>query len=118
MLKARLLTNDHALSQVARLDQVPALNLADLVRALRPNVMTGDEIELNLIKEGRESHQAIGYLPDGTMIVVNHGRPFVGKMARVSYIECTSNLRWPSHLCRAQKRAQQAPELAGTMSDV
>jgi uncharacterized protein YacL len=83
MLKARLLTNDHALSQVARLDQVPTLNLADLVRALRPNVMTGDEIELNLIKEGRESHQAIGYLPDGTMIVVNHGRPFVGKMARV-----------------------------------
>lgn len=83
MLKARLLTNDHALSQVARLDQVPTLNLADLVRALRPNVMTGDEIELNLIKEGRESHQAIGYLPDGTMIVVNHGRPYVGKTAKV-----------------------------------
>jgi uncharacterized protein YacL len=83
MLKARLLTNDHALSQVARLEQIPTLNLADLVRALRPNVMTGDEIELNLIKEGREPHQAIGYLPDGTMIVVNHGRPFVGKMARV-----------------------------------
>jgi uncharacterized protein YacL len=35
------------------------------------------------LKEGREPHQAIGYLPDGTMIVVNHGRPFVGKMARV-----------------------------------
>jgi uncharacterized protein YacL len=83
MLKARLLTNDHALSQVARLDQVPALNLTDLVRALRPNVMTGDEIELNLIKEGREPHQAIGYLPDGTMIVVNHARSHVGKMARV-----------------------------------
>jgi len=83
MLKARLLTNDHALSQVARLEQVPALNLADLVRALRPNVMTGDEIELNLIKEGREPHQAIGYLPDGTMIVVNHGRSFVGKTAKV-----------------------------------
>ena len=83
MLKARLLTNDHALSQVARLDQVPTLNLVDLVRALRPNVMTGDEIELNLIKEGREPHQAVGYLPDGTMIVVNHGRPYVGKTARV-----------------------------------
>ncbi len=83
MLKARLLTNDHALSQVARLDQVPTLNLVDLVRALRPNVMTGDEIELNLIKEGREPHQAVGYLPDGTMIVVNHGRPYVGKTARI-----------------------------------
>jgi len=83
VLKARLLTNDHALSQVARLQQVPVLNLADLVRALRPNVVTGDEIELNLIKEGREPHQAVGYLPDGTMIVVNHARPYVGKTARV-----------------------------------
>src|SRR3984893_199918 len=76
VLKARLLTNDYALSQVARLQQVPVLNLADLVRALRPNVVTGDEIELNLIKEGREAHQAVGYLPDGTMIVVNHARPY------------------------------------------
>jgi uncharacterized protein YacL len=83
VLKAGLLTNDHALSQVARLQQVPVLNLTDLVRALRPNVVTGDEIELNLIKEGREPHQAVGYLPDGTMIVVNHGRPYVGKTARV-----------------------------------
>src|SRR6266478_4450011 len=48
VLKARLLTNDHALSQVARLQQVAVRNLADLVRALRPNVVTGDEIELNL----------------------------------------------------------------------
>lgn len=83
VLKARLLTNDHALSQVARLQQVPALNLADLVRALRPTLVTGDEIELNLIKEGREPHQAVGYLADGTMIVVNHARPYVGKTARV-----------------------------------
>jgi uncharacterized protein YacL len=83
LLKARLLTNDHALSQIARLEQVAALNLADLVRALRPNIATGDEIELNLIKEGREPHQAVGYLPDGTMIVVNHARPQLGKMAKV-----------------------------------
>jgi uncharacterized protein YacL len=83
VLKARLLTNDHALSQVARLQQVAVLNLADLLRALRPTLVTGDEIELNLIKEGREPHQAVGYLPDGTMIVVNHARPYVGKIARV-----------------------------------
>jgi len=83
VLKARLLTNDHALSQVARLQQVAVLNLADLQHALRPSLVTGDEIELNLIKEGREPHQAVGYLPDGTMIVVNHARPYVGKTARV-----------------------------------
>src|SRR5207237_9490650 len=70
LLQARLLTNDQALCQVARLQQVQALNLADLTRALRPAAAAGDELELNLVKEGRESHQAVGYLPDGTMIVV------------------------------------------------
>jgi uncharacterized protein YacL len=83
LLQARLLTNDQALCQVARLQQVPALNLADLARALRPAAAAGDELELNLVKEGRESHQAVGYLPDGTMIVVNHARPFLGKVITV-----------------------------------
>ncbi|MEY2558009.1 MAG: hypothetical protein QOE34_1434 [Verrucomicrobiota bacterium] len=83
LLQARLLTNDTALGQVARLQQVQTLNLADLARALRPMVAAGDQLELNLVKEGRESHQAVGYLPDGTMIVVNHARPLLGKVATV-----------------------------------
>jgi uncharacterized protein YacL len=83
VLQARLLTNDNALCQVARLQQVPTLNLADLSRALRPVVAAGDELELNLVKEGRDPHQAVGYLPDGTMIVVNHGRQFLGSAKRV-----------------------------------
>ena len=83
VLQARLLTNDQALCQVARLQQVAALNLADLARALRPALAAGDELELNLVKEGRESHQAVGYLPDGTMIVVNHARAQLGKIATV-----------------------------------
>jgi uncharacterized protein YacL len=84
LLQARLLTNDQALCQVARLQQVPALNLADLSRALRPSAAAGDELELNLVKEGRESHQAVGYLSDGTMIVVNHARAFLGKVITVT----------------------------------
>ena len=83
VLQASLLTNDQALCQVARLQQVPALNLSDLSRALRPVFVVGDEIELALLKEGREQHQAVGYLPDGTMIVVNHARPHLGKTATV-----------------------------------
>ena len=79
VLQARLLTNDNALCQVARLQQVPALSLNDLARALRPVVVVGDELDLSLVKEGREQHQAVGYLPDGTMIVVNHARPYLGK---------------------------------------
>ena len=83
VLKARLLTNDHALAQIARLQQVPVLNLAELARALRPTVVAGDEIDLHLVKGGRESHQAVGYLPDGTMIVVNNARAHVGKTLTV-----------------------------------
>lgn len=83
LLQARLLTNDTALCQVARLQQVQTLNVTDLARALRPTVMAGEELELSLVKEGREAHQAIGYLSDGTMIVVNHSRPYVGKTVRV-----------------------------------
>jgi uncharacterized protein YacL len=83
ILNARLLTNDNALGQVARLQQVHVLNLSDLTRALKPSVAAGDELELNLVKEGREQHQAVGYLADGTMIVVNHGRQHLGKIATV-----------------------------------
>jgi uncharacterized protein YacL len=83
LLHARLLTNDNALCQVARLQQVQALNLSDLTRALKPSVTAGDELELNLVKEGREQHQAVGYLADGTMIVVNHARSHLGKIATV-----------------------------------
>jgi uncharacterized protein YacL len=83
VLKARLLTNDHALTQVARLQRVGVLNLSDLTRALRPSVVAGDELDLHLVKEGREGHQAVGYLPDGTMIVVNHARAHVGKTRKV-----------------------------------
>lgn len=83
VLQARLLTNDQPLCQVARLQQVPCLNLADLAKALRPVVVAGDELDLNLVKEGREGHQAVGYLPDGTMIVVNQGRPHIGRVATV-----------------------------------
>ena len=79
VLKARLLTNDHALAQIARLQQVPVLNIAELARALRPTLVAGDELDLHLVKEGREPHQAVGYLPDGTMIVVNNARPYLGK---------------------------------------
>ena len=84
MLSARLLTNDGNLCSIARLQGITALNLNDLNKALRPSVHAGDEITLTLTKEGREPHQAVGYLPDGTMIVVNNSRSQVGKSVRIS----------------------------------
>ncbi len=83
LLEARLLTNDANLCAIARLQNVVALNLDELSRAMRPTVAIGDETELPLVKEGRDAHQAVGYLWDGTMIVVNHARTHLGKTVRV-----------------------------------
>ncbi len=83
VLNARLLTNDSNLGALARLQGVTVLTLHELSRALRPALATGDELDLALTKEGRDAHQALGYLPDGTMIVVNHARPQLGKTVRV-----------------------------------
>jgi uncharacterized protein YacL len=84
LLGARLLTNDSNLCKIARLQNVMALNLNELAEALRPQLASGDELELTLVKEGKEAHQAVGYLPDGTMVVVNHGRPSLGHVVTVS----------------------------------
>ena len=78
-LDARLLTNDANLASIARLQGISVLNLYDLAKALRPVVEPGRQLVLPLVKEGRDAHQAVGYLGDGTMIVVNHARPHLGK---------------------------------------
>jgi uncharacterized protein YacL len=77
-LAARLLTNDANLGRVAALQGVPVLNLNNLAKAMRPALLPGDEVDLTLIKEGKDPHQAVGYLPDGTMIVVNHAIQHIG----------------------------------------
>jgi len=83
LLGARLLTNDSNLCKIARLQNVITLSLTELAEALRPQLASGDELELTLVKEGKEPHQAVGYLPDGTMVVVNHGRPHMGQTVMI-----------------------------------
>jgi len=83
LLDARLLTNDANLTATARLQGVQVLNLFDLARALRPIVEPGRPIDIALVKEGRDPHQAVGYLSDGTMIVVNHARAHIGQTVPV-----------------------------------
>ena len=83
-LQSRLLTNDSNLARVARMQSISVLNLNDLANAMRPTLAVGDELELSLVKEGRDAHQAIGYLADGTMIVVNHSRAHLGESVQVT----------------------------------
>jgi uncharacterized protein YacL len=82
-LDARLLTNDANLGRVAQLQGVSVLNLNQLAHAMRMVVNAGDELELALVREGRDEHQAVGYLGDGTMIVVNHARDRLGSTVPV-----------------------------------
>ena len=77
-INAALLTNDYNLNKVASLQQVPVLNINDLAQALRPNYLPGDSLDLKIVKQGKEDTQGVGYLSDGTMVVVEDGSQYVG----------------------------------------
>ncbi len=82
-INGTLLTNDYNLSKVATVQKVPVLNINDLVHAVRPSYLPGDNIDLKILKEGKEPSQGIGYLEDGTMVVVDEGSNYVGGEIRV-----------------------------------
>ncbi len=82
-INGTLLTNDYNLSKVATVQKVPVLNVNDLVHAVRPSYLPGDNIDLKILKEGKEPSQGIGYLDDGTMVVVDEGSNYVGGEIRV-----------------------------------
>lgn len=82
-LKARLLTTDFNLAQIAEFHNVECLNLQTLVKALRSETMVGERIEIKLVKGGKEDDQAIGFLSDGSMVVVTNGRPYINNLVTV-----------------------------------
>jgi uncharacterized protein YacL len=78
LLGARLMTGDDTLSKVAKLQNIPVLNIHELVEALKPVVAIGEQLRIPLVRGGKDDHQAVGYLSDGTMIVVNHAVEKIG----------------------------------------
>jgi len=78
-LAGKLCTNDFNLGAVAEVQSVPHLNLNKLALALKPVVLPGEHLTLRIAREGREKGQGIGYLPDGTMVVVNQAQNLVGQ---------------------------------------
>jgi uncharacterized protein YacL len=77
-MNAQLLTTDYNLNKVASVQQVSVLNINDLAKAIRPTYLPGDDIEIKVLKEGKEPSQGVGYLNDGTMVVVEEGNEFIG----------------------------------------
>ena len=74
-----LVTADFNLAQVAQVKSLKVMNLSELVIALRPEVQPGDELNLKIVREGKESSQGVGYLEDGTMVVINDARELIGQ---------------------------------------
>lgn len=77
-MKAKLLTMDQNLAKMAGFHGVPCLHPGNLARALQPNYLVGELIEVDLVKPGKEEGQAVGYLPDGSMVVVNDAKDAIG----------------------------------------
>jgi uncharacterized protein YacL len=83
LLEAKILTVDFNLNRVASLQGIKILNVNELANALKPVVFPGEQMQVKLLKEGKEHNQAVGYLDDGTMVVVEDARRFIGQEAKV-----------------------------------
>src|SRR5256712_10974091 len=82
-MNARVITNDLNLSKVAELQGVRVLNINELCNALKPVVLPGEQLRVFVLKEGKEAGQGVAYLDDGTMIVVDNAKRFIGSHVNV-----------------------------------
>jgi uncharacterized protein YacL len=78
-LRAKLYTNDYNLGKIAELQKISCVNLHDLAKAVRTILLPGEIISLRIVREGKDKGQGIGYLPDGTMVVVNNAQSVIGQ---------------------------------------
>jgi uncharacterized protein YacL len=76
---AKLVTNDYNLNRVAVVEGVTVLNVNELAGAVKPVLLPGEELHVTIVRDGKEAHQGVGYLDDGTMIVVENGRRLIGE---------------------------------------
>ncbi|MEK3764045.1 MULTISPECIES: PIN/TRAM domain-containing protein [unclassified Solibacillus] len=83
-MSAQILTNDFNLNKVCELHRVKVLNINDLANAVKPVVIPGEDMQVVVIKDGKEHNQGVAYLDDGTMIVVEGGRSYIGQAIRVT----------------------------------
>ena len=82
-LKAKIITTDYNLNKIATIQGLHVLNVNDLANALKPVLIPGETLEVDVIKEGKEPNQGVAYLTDGTMLVVEDGEKYIGKRVEV-----------------------------------
>lgn len=82
-LNGKVITNDYNLNKVAEVQGVPVLNINELSNAIKPIVVSGEEMTVEVVKAGKEASQGVAYLDDGTMIVIEDGKKYVGNSITV-----------------------------------
>ncbi len=115
----KLVTNDYNLNKVARLNGVEVVNLNDLANALKPVFLPGERVEVRLVRAGEEVGQGVGYLDDGTMVVVEGGRDHLNENVCISVTSVlqTSAGRMVFGRYEASRREEAAPPRAGNKSE-
>ena len=82
-LTAKLITNDYNLGKIAELQSVSHVNIHEVAKALKPVLLPGEILQLRLVREGKDKGQAVGYVADGTMVVVNQAQQLIGQLVEV-----------------------------------
>jgi len=82
-LNAKLFTNDYNLAKVAELQKVQCVNLHEISKLLKIILLPGEILSVKIVREGKDKGQGVGYMPDGTMVVVNNGHPHIGQQIEV-----------------------------------
>jgi uncharacterized protein YacL len=104
--KAAVMTVDFNVNKEAAIANIPALNIADLTRSLKPVFLPGTKITLFIMKEGKEKDQGVAYLDDGSMVVVEGGRKFIGKRAEAevySILQTSAGKMFFTRVCSSEE---------------
>ncbi len=78
-MDAKIVTNDHNLKKVAKIQEVPVLNINELATSLKPVLLPGENLSINILKAGENPNQGVAYLEDGTMVIVEGGKRYISK---------------------------------------
>ncbi len=108
LLDGKVVTNDYNLNKVAELQGVSVLNINELANAVKPVVLPGEEMEVKIIKDGKEPGQGVGYLDDGTMIVVDEAKDYIGEEIEILVTSILQTAAGRMIFAKPNSNAQQA----------
>ena len=103
-LRAKILTNDFNLHKVAELQGIEVLNINQLANAMKPAVLPGETLQVQILREGKSQGQGVAYLDDGTMVVIENARRFIGREVEVAGHQRPADHRRAHDLQRNQER--------------